>query len=207
MVRGLVGPQRDAIVGDLAEAHHDGRSDAWYWRQAVHAILMSFLVALWEHRLMTVAALSFSLYSNDVFMFVVRPTWIHRLDAWYRVLIDWLIAMEWDGVRHLAYDLGLGFLTTRVLYCALAGGVAWALTKLSSAPRGIVVTLLVIPQLGQGALALASALATWTDEPFTAYSSMNLVWYSIFWLVAVPASICAGGLRDRQDHGLFPSNP
>lgn len=194
MVRCLTGPQRDALIGDLVEAHHDGRSDAWYWRQALEAILMSFLAAMWEHKLTAVAALSLSFYSSDVFMFVMRPWWIHGLDASYRLLIDWLIAMEWDAVRHLTYDLGLGFLTIRVVYCALAGGVAWALTKLSRAPRGVVVALLLIPQLGQGTLALGSAVGVWTHEPFTAYSSMNLLWYLIFWLVAVPMSICAGGL-------------
>jgi hypothetical protein len=207
MVRCLAGPQREALIGDLIEAHHDGRFDAWYWRQALEAILMSFLVAMWEHKRIAVAALSLSFYSSDVFMFVMRPSWIHRLDVWYRLLIDWLIAMEWDAVRHLAYDLGLGFLTTRVMYCALAGGVAWALTKLSRAPRGIVVALLLIPQLGQGTLALVSAVGVWTHELFTAYSSMNLLWYLIFWLVAVPMSICAGGLRGGPNRGVFPSNP
>src|SRR5262249_59295641 len=42
----LTGPRRDAIVGDLVEAHHDGRSDAWYWRQAIRAVASAFLAEI-----------------------------------------------------------------------------------------------------------------------------------------------------------------
>jgi hypothetical protein len=207
LTRFLTGPRRDAIIGDLVEAHHDGRSDAWYWRQALEAILMSFLVAMWEHKLIAVTALSLSFYASDVFMLVMRPSFIYRVDVWYRLLIDWLVTTEWDAARHLAYDLGLGFLTTRCLYCALAGAIARVLTKLSRAPRGVVVTLLLIPQLGESSLALASFCATSVREPFAAYSSLNLIWYAIFWLVAVPASVCAGGLRDGRIPGVLHTNP
>jgi hypothetical protein len=191
LTRFLIGRRRDAIIGDLLEAHHDGLSALWYWRQALEAILMTFLVAVWEHKLIAVIALFLGFRSNDVFMLIVRPSFIARVDVWYRFLIDGLIAMEWDGARHLAYDLGLAFLTVRVLYCALSAAIAWALAGVSRAPRGVVVTLLVIPQLGQASLMLASSFGKW--QPFTLYSAMNSVWYAIFWLVAVPASICAGG--------------
>ena len=205
LMRFLTGRRRDAIIGDLIEAHHDGRSALWYWRQVCEAILMSFLVALWEHKLIAVIALFLGFRSNDVFMLIVRPSFVARVDIWYRLLIDWLIAMKWDGARHLAYDLGLAFLTVRVLYCALSGVIAWTLTGVSRAPRGVVVTLLVIPQLGQASLVLTSSFGKW--DPFTPYSAMNSVWYAIFWLVAVPASVCAGGLRNSRSPDVSHINP
>src|SRR5262245_13276010 len=120
LTRLLTGPRRDAIVGDLVEAHHDGRSDAWYWRQAIRAVASAFLAEIRRRLPIALSAVLLGTYLTDVFMLLIRPSWIYRVDAWYRVLINWLIAMEWDGLRHLAYDLGLGFLTTRLLYCSLA---------------------------------------------------------------------------------------
>jgi hypothetical protein len=37
------GPHGDALAGDLIEQYRDGRSSAWYWRQALLAILVSFV--------------------------------------------------------------------------------------------------------------------------------------------------------------------
>jgi len=39
--------RRDALLGDLIEQYRGGRSDAWYWRQALVVVLIAVQCALW----------------------------------------------------------------------------------------------------------------------------------------------------------------
>jgi len=204
LTRFLTGPHREAIIGDLVEACHDGRSDAWYRRQAIRAVAAAFVHEVRQDWFVAIAAIFLSACLNDVFMMVIRPVWIHRLDLWYRLLIGGLITMEWDALRHTAYNLGLEFVTVRLLYCALACSAAWTMTRLSRAPHGVVVTLLVVPQLCLCVMALPSVVRGF-GQP-TAYSVMNVLWYLVFCLLAVPASICLGG-HDGRNRGAFHVSP
>ncbi len=42
--------RRDALVGDLLEQYHDGRSNGWYWRQVLCAALANGRGMLRSHR-------------------------------------------------------------------------------------------------------------------------------------------------------------
>jgi hypothetical protein len=48
------GPRNDSLMGDLIEEHRRGRSNAWYWRQVLMAILISFYSEIWRHKFVTI---------------------------------------------------------------------------------------------------------------------------------------------------------
>jgi len=45
----IPGIQKDALVSDLLEQFSQGRSAAWYWHQALVAVLVNFSCAIWRH--------------------------------------------------------------------------------------------------------------------------------------------------------------
>ena len=52
------GVSRECLVGDLAEEHAHGRSDAWYVRQVFQAIVLEGYAEVREHKLMTLRAIA-----------------------------------------------------------------------------------------------------------------------------------------------------
>jgi hypothetical protein len=44
----IPGIKKDALVGDLLEEFNQGRSAAWYWYQALVAVLVNFSCAIWR---------------------------------------------------------------------------------------------------------------------------------------------------------------
>lgn len=45
-----LGPQNDALAGDLAEEYRAGRSAAWYWCQVLAAVVVGATRELWTHK-------------------------------------------------------------------------------------------------------------------------------------------------------------
>jgi hypothetical protein len=52
------GPNNDALIGDLAEEYGRGRSRAWYWRQALVAIVVSFCKETRSHSALALRAVA-----------------------------------------------------------------------------------------------------------------------------------------------------
>jgi hypothetical protein len=50
------GRRNDSLTGDLIEEYRRGRSRAWYWRQVLMAIVISFSAEIWHHKLLTTRA-------------------------------------------------------------------------------------------------------------------------------------------------------
>lgn len=48
VVEHLIPRKKDALVGDLLEQFSEGRSAAWYWHQAVVAVLLNLSWAMWR---------------------------------------------------------------------------------------------------------------------------------------------------------------
>jgi hypothetical protein len=44
------GPNSESLIGDLIERYQQKRSDAWYWRQTVVAIVGNCAAQAWCHR-------------------------------------------------------------------------------------------------------------------------------------------------------------
>lgn len=52
-----MGPRDDALVGDLLEAYRGGRSDWWYWRQVVAAIIIGVVTAVRSQKVLAIRAI------------------------------------------------------------------------------------------------------------------------------------------------------
>jgi hypothetical protein len=50
------GKENESLTGDLVEEYGRGRSNAWYWRQVLSAIVMSFCEELRTHALLAIKA-------------------------------------------------------------------------------------------------------------------------------------------------------
>jgi hypothetical protein len=61
-------PNNQSVIGDLDERYRQGRSYLWYWKQALQAIVASFLNEVWEHKLLAIRALLIG--------WVIKVTWI-----------------------------------------------------------------------------------------------------------------------------------
>ncbi len=50
-------PNNATVIGDLAERYRSGRSAAWYWRQTLSTIVVSFVKEVWTHKWPTFTAI------------------------------------------------------------------------------------------------------------------------------------------------------
>jgi len=86
-------PNNDSVIGDLDERYRAGRSEAWYWRQALWTILVSFVRAVCGHKLMALRAvvIGWSLFIVSRYGFEATRRLIFALAVWYRVWPhDWI---------------------------------------------------------------------------------------------------------------------
>jgi len=167
----LLGQNAEALIGDLIEQYRRGRSSRWYWRQAVRAIVATFAAEMWQHKLLAIVAVALGTYLGQVYMVIVRPSWVAELDRlWYPYLID--SRWSWMAINPWAYRLQLYVLTGRVVYCAFLLAVVWVLCRVLPRQRGLLVTIFLVTQV----------------VPY-------LLRVSLFTLVAIPCSILAGSRR------------
>jgi hypothetical protein len=187
----LLGDNAEALIGDLIEQHRRGRSSAWYSRQAARAIVTTFAAEMWQQQLLAIVAIGLGTYFGQIYMFIVRPSWVAELDRlWYPYLISsrwsWMVINPW------AYRLQLYSLTGRVVYCAFLLAVVWILCRLHPRQRGLLATLFCVTQIGLCMPALRTGLTTWLHEPGNPIWFFSLLWFSLFTFVAIPFSIHAG---------------
>jgi hypothetical protein len=211
MSRLVSGEHAESLIGDLMERHRD-HSVGWYWRQAIDAIIRSFVFESWTHRGLMLSVLAFSAYLDDLYMLIWKTGLISRLSLWYPHLINWLLALELNGVtgwpsavRHVAYDLRLEALTSTVSYCVLLMVSTRLITRLRPARRGQVMTMLLVTQVGLCLPYLRGAFSNWLREPGRVMWALNLFWYSGFTFVAIPFSIFFGA-RTRMNREGIPAN-
>jgi len=170
----FVGHHVDALIGDLIEQHRRGRSSAWYWRQAVRAIVSAFAAELWEHKRVAVPVLALGWYLPQIYMAAVRPRWIAALEA---------------------YSLHL--LTTRIVWCLLVAVVARVFVRVQPRRRGMIVTLFMATQVLPCLPYLRIAVTDWLYRP-DAFWFYNALSYAFFALVAIPISVLVGGRRKNR---------
>ena len=132
----LLGNHAEALIGDLTEEHRRGRSRAWYWRQAIVAIVTNFAAEIWQQKFLAGLAVALGTYLDQIYMFVIRPSWVAQLDRfWYPYLIS--SRWSWMAINPWAYRLQLYSLTGRVVYCALLSGCRLDPVSLASAAERV----------------------------------------------------------------------
>src|SRR5438477_8908466 len=80
-------PNNAAVVGDLDERYRTGRSGAWYWRQALLTIIVSFLTEVWGHKWLTVRAIitGWGVFVISRFGFNLTRELLSALASWSRL--------------------------------------------------------------------------------------------------------------------------
>ncbi|HEY7291127.1 MAG TPA: hypothetical protein VH583_14920 [Vicinamibacterales bacterium] len=83
--------------------------------------------------------------------------------------------------------------TSYITWCAILAALSWIITRSFPRQRSLVVTVFLIPQVGQCLPYLSTALADWLREPRNPIWFFSALWFSIFTFVAIPLSILLGG--------------
>jgi hypothetical protein len=104
-----------------------------------------------------------------------------------------------------AYRLKPYLWTSDVAWCAILATISALLTRLHPRQRGLVVTLFLVPQVGQCLPYLRSVLTDWLREPGNPIWFFSLVWFSIFTFIVIPFSIVLGGVAACGFGGKSPT--
>jgi hypothetical protein len=84
----VLGSHNEAVTGDLLEEFKSRQSVAWYWRQAIWAIFLSFLTELRNQRLMVGYA--------AVWTFAVSVVWKHiKMSPQLESVLGWGVSHPW----------------------------------------------------------------------------------------------------------------
>jgi hypothetical protein len=186
----------------MLEQYQRGRSATWYWRQTVSTIAIGFTDEIWQHKTLAACVTLLSLYLSDIYMFSKLGLWVARFDQlWYRPLINtrwhWVVTDPW------AYRLKPYLWTSEIAWCAILAVLSWILGRLYPRQTGLVVTLLLITQVGQRLPYLRSATEDWIRDPGNPIWLFGLLWFSAITFVAIPGSILlAGAAGGRRGIGL-----
>jgi len=80
-------PNNEALIGDLDERYRQGRSNLWYWRQALLAIVTSFFNEVGTHKLLTLRAIATGWVVAVVSRRAFNLTWeiLSALASWSRL--------------------------------------------------------------------------------------------------------------------------
>lgn len=153
------GDRDEALAGDLLEVFYTGRTEGWYWRQALQACAISWLTSLRARASLLVFALLWSM---------LAPAWkalIDRADG--SRLIDWLWHVQGAGP--------LPALAVLAVWVALNAVFLWA---------GMLIYLLA--QTGIGTIfrgkghAFLMVLLIFVPAYAATFVLVNLYWYSFF---------------------------
>jgi|KBSMisStandDraft_5_1062788.scaffolds.fasta_scaffold00272_30 hypothetical protein len=104
-----------AVAGDLIEEFREGHSSVWFWRQSLIAILACSSARIWDHKWLTIRAVTMGfLFAWIVIRIgmkeIVHPWWdAVAPPAWYPAiaLLPWLVNGWLIGRLHRPYSLAM----------------------------------------------------------------------------------------------------
>ena len=146
-----LGPQNDALIGDLAEEYRSGRSAAWYWRQVLTSVVMGAGQQLWSDKWLGVQAAATCVGLQTFLAYLWRMLWYQTtLSTTVQAFTESL----WGPPDPLVNAPYLWILTASFIPVPLLTG--WVLAKLHQRQRGAVaitccllVTAMTLPRLAQ----------------------------------------------------------
>jgi hypothetical protein len=205
LARCFDGEHREALMGDLAEQHHGGRSRLWYWRQTVAAIAVNVIGTVRAEPWIAGRALALSAYLMFALdtLFMTHPAiqTLVAVNGWYRSLISWLIVMEWDSARHVVYDLHLASSIDTLFFCGNLAGISWIACRLHPRHRPVIVATMVVSGVGLCLHYLGISVTNWIQAPGSPLWFFNLFWFALFAFVAIPASVVCGSRWAARGRG------
>ena len=144
-----LGPQNDALAGDLAEEYRAGRSATWYWWQVVAAVVGGATRELWTHKWLGVHVVAAYVGIQAFLGYVWRILWFRTtLSSQVQEFSDAVWGPS-DPLVNAPYRWIS--IVAAVPVMTLAG---WVLAKLSGSQRGaafllnsVVLVVLNVPRV------------------------------------------------------------
>ena len=126
----------DAVLGDLAERYREGKPAAWYWKQALTAVVLSAFEDLRTHKLLTLRAMfgaAFVVACTEVFV-------SRNLES----LLYWVPSDWWNSE---AFRTGLEILVSMSI--ALLNGIlgGWTAVRLYRQSRAVLLLYIFVIQI------------------------------------------------------------
>jgi hypothetical protein len=203
-------PYFESIAGDLDELCVEGRSHAWYWRQALSAVFHHFFRSVWSHKVLAAKALAAAWACMPVYnllrVLALKTLAMAPLDSVWRNPGLGLFATSFNGIPK---SLGEGTRIDGTAYLAPAcavlilmawifgAGTGWLVTRMHRQHQRTMVVLYVVsmlvtvlPNIGYYA---AAAYANQTFGPV-----FHLLLYSANNTALVAGILVEGLLRQRR---------
>jgi hypothetical protein len=195
---------RESLLGDLHERYQRAPSPAWYWRKTVSAIAAGFAAEIWQHKWLAAFVAALSAWLPDLWMFSRLGIWADRVDKlWYSRLIhsrwSWMVIDPW------AYRLKPYLWTSNLVWCALLAALSWAVCHWRPRQRGLVIALVLVPQLAARIPFVWADLGDWLKAPGDPIPFYSLVWYASITFLAIPFSVVLGGTAGAREGSARPS--
>ena len=122
------GPRDEALAGDLLEGFRSGRSEGWYWRQALAACAIAWLNNLRAHGSLLAFAFLWSLLAPAWIAIVDRagngpsPMWRMDLFSSFAVFLFSNVSFIWTGMliylaSHARFARTIGARKSRCYSC------------------------------------------------------------------------------------------
>jgi hypothetical protein len=145
-----LGHKNEALAGDLLEEFKHGRSIAWYWRQALVAIVLGFASELRTQWPAVVYAALWSVPQPAYSFYVVR-----RIQDSSFVTREWQLAWPYSTLCDLAFTIVSDALYVWVGLALYFLAFSWAMKSLSlqRLTRGLWISVLVYVAVFAGLLA------------------------------------------------------
>src|SRR3954451_25488744 len=83
--------------------------------------------------------------------------------------------------------------TSNLVWSAILAAISWTMSRWHARPRGLVITLLVVTQIGLRPPFVATCLSDWLRAPGDPIPFYTVIWFSVITFVAIPFSIIVGG--------------
>jgi hypothetical protein len=200
-----------ALIGDVLEQRHAGRSALWLWRQTIIALVHRIVSGVQQDPLRAAARVwgSVWLATGTLALSLSLPyVWMHflwhyaaMLDmSWYPRSLGWMARSSPHIVWQLFILLHPWAWSYMAVWCAVLGALTWSLVRFKPRQRDLILTLLVLSQIGPCLPTLTRSFIDWSHEPANPVGILNLVWYAVFVFAAIPLSIATGGRWWHTSH-------
>jgi hypothetical protein len=181
--------RRESLIGDLHEHWARGRSAAWYWRQAMTAIMLGAARELWANKALALRA--------ALFTWAAFIPWFCAALAFYHWTFSWVLnwTRPWPLLRVAWIFYGVPLL---VVWGAGSWFTGWVWARWHHRHQGAMVLACAAAQVP---LALAWSWRLWRQAQWLAHYTRSVWSYAvpvgveaIVILVGIPACALLGGL-------------
>jgi hypothetical protein len=95
--RFITGHRRESLLGDLVEQYQHGRSQSWYWKQVIVAVVIATIQEVRNHRLLVIRATSVGIAVVWWLGWAFPTVWVGK-SVW-----NWTVENNFDTARMVLF--------------------------------------------------------------------------------------------------------